>query len=185
MKRVKISIVIMLLLITLSLTILSGCSVNLEKINEKNAEAIEFGFYTETIEDHLKRFEDDSEWFKEYSESLVGYDYNINFHASQAIRAKYSYILSATKFRIDIQENGSAIEKNKIYVFPHKIEYEYVQLKSIDRDKTSFVAFAFITEEQFSDITDEKIAVGGAWVYKEEVWNKLLQVSDKVVEWNL
>ena len=184
MKRVKISVVIMLLLITLSLILLSGCSVNLEKINEKNAEAIEFGFSTQTVEDNLKSLEDDSDWYKEYSESLVGYDYIIDFRASEEIRTKYDYILSAQKLKVSVKENdGTIIEKNEIYVCPHELDNKYIPLMCIDQSKICFIAFAFLTKEQLEEITFEETKV--AIFYKEKVWNKALSVSDKIIEWNL
>lgn len=183
MKRVKISVVTTLLLITLSLTLLSGCSVNLEKINEKNAEAIALGFYTQPLEDFLQGF-DDEEYRKEIGEQLKGCDYMLSLRASEELKAKYNYIAVARKNKHTTKyPNGEELKKNKIYVRIFRIE-DATSFIGIGQNTINFLSIAFLSLEQYLDIIEDEEKVLLAF-YTETLWEKALQVSDKVVEWNL
>ncbi len=186
MKRVKIYTVSVLLLVTLLITLLSGC-YSASSVMKRNPEAEEMGFSVISIEDWVN---DGSMTKEEASQAIKLVKYQKTKYAVQLERnqnnAKYSDIYIKRIGKKDFyQEKGKYGSKGSYWVSKEdELELNnwvickgtccVMEGSKLFRD----IEIAFLTAEQETYIRSLECD-------DATKWEEIAKISDKVIEWNI
>ncbi len=188
MKRVKITVVAVILLVALLITLLSGC-YSASSVMKRNPEAEELGFSVITIEDVAKNDIDRGypakKDYNKYVKSLKGEG---NLYAIQLERndenVKYSnfYIkaIGNKDFykKEDMFTSGRWISKKDAFTLGKYSIPKNLEIVTAGNRFYDDMEIAFLTEEQTSYI--ESIECDDV-----AKWGEIKKISDKVIKWNL
>lgn len=188
MKRVKIYTVSVLLLVTLLITLLSGC-YSASSVMKRNPEAEKMGFSVISIENSAKNDTDKGyvakENYKKYVKSLKNEG---NLYAIQLERneenVKYSnfYIkaIGNKDFykKEDMFTGGRWIAKKDAFVLGNCSIPKNREIVTAGNRFYDDIEFAFLTAEQTSYI--ESIECDDV-----AIWEEIKKISDKVIKWNI
>ena len=190
MKRVKIYTVSVLLLVTLLITLLSGC-YSASSVMKRNPEAEEMGFSVISIEDWAKISIDDGSVTKEEaSQAIKLQKHNKTKYAIQLERnqnnANYSDIYIKQIGKEDFyQEKGKHgatgsywVSKEDELELKNRVISGYTRVVMTGSKLFRDIEIAFLTAEQATYIDSLEC---------DDVakWKEIEKISDKVIKWNI
>lgn len=189
MKRVKIYTVSVLLLVTLLITLLSGC-YSASSVMKRNPEAEKMGFSVISLEDWAKISIDDGYMTKE--------------EASQSIKLKK---YKKTKYAVQLERNQNNAKYSDIYIKQigkedfyqekgkHGATGSYWVSKEDELELNNWVIcdITFVGEfsKLFNDIeiafltAEQKKYIRSLECDDATKWEEIKKISDKVIQWNL